>query len=338
MGLPEELVKDAESRAGDGYVGMERNLRKIARNRRALDEKLQKIRNTDKALESITGKYQKELEDIRQTRAEILGQAKKEAEEIVRGANKKVENTIRTIRESQAEKEKTQAARKELQGFVSALGEKKRKDEQEREDYIDKKLRQLDERQRREQERKERRATPEERAKMLAERAERNNMEAFRNGPISVGEKVRVKDTGMVGEVSRVSSKAVTIVVGNMTTKVPADKVERISSNEYKAAVKDLPKAPRVIEDASVRERKLNFKPEIDVRGQRVNDALEIVKNYVDDAIMLGIGEVRILHGKGTGALREEIQKMLRGTPGVVSVKDEQVQYGGTGITIVNFG
>lgn len=338
MGLPEELVKDAESRAGDGYVGMERNLRKIARNRRALDEKLQKIRNTDKTLESITGKYQKELEDIRQTRAEILGQAKKEAEEIVRGANKKVENTIRTIRESQAEKEKTQAARKELQGFVSALGEKKRKDEQEREDYIDKKLRQLDERQRREQERKERRATPEERAKMLAERAERNNMEAFRNGPISVGEKVRVKDTGMVGEVSRVSSKAVTIVVGNMTTKVPADKVERISSNEYKAAVKDLPKAPRVIEDASVRERKLNFKPEIDVRGQRVNDALEIVKNYVDDAIMLGIGEVRILHGKGTGALREEIQKMLRGTPGVVSVKDEQVQYGGTGITIVNFG
>ncbi len=118
MGLPESIVKDAEARAGEEFVGMERNLRKIVRNRRALDEKLQRIKNTDKTLENITERYQKELEGLKQTKKEILDQAKKEAQEIVQGANKTVENTIRTIKELQADKEKTSDARKALQDFV----------------------------------------------------------------------------------------------------------------------------------------------------------------------------------------------------------------------------
>ena len=89
--------------------------------------------------------------------------------------------------------------------------------------------------------------------------------------------------------------------------------------------------------DSSIAERKLNFSPELDIRGERVGEALEKVMHYVDDALMLSVPSVRIITGKGTGALREEVQKLLRATPGVASVKDEHIQFGGTGVTIVTF-
>ena len=141
----------------------------------------------------------------------------------------------------------------------------------------------------------------------------------------------------MVGEVIRVSNKAVTVAVGNITSKMPLDKVERISSNEYKAASKaSVPVRPST-DNSGLRERRMKFSPELDVRGERVADALDIVTHYIDDALMLEVGSVRIIHGKGTGALRDELQKYIRTIPGVTSVRDEQVQFGGTGVTIVTF-
>ena len=335
MGLPESIIKDAETRAGEEFVGIERNLRRIARNRKAIDEKLEKIRHTDKTLESITEKYQKELLDIRQIRKEILDQAHKEAEEIVRGANRQIETTIRTIKEKQAEKTATHEARKDLQDFVSALAKKKEQEKQERDDYIEKKIRQIDARRERERERKARRAGEKERQAIMEEQAEKERIEAFRNAPLKPGEKVRVKSNGMVGEVSQISSRSITVNIGNIVSKMSPDKVERITSNEFKSAVKETARPVIARTDSSISERKLNFHPEIDVRGERVQDALDKVMRFIDDAIMLNMGSVRIIHGKGTGALREEIQKFLRTTPGVGKVSDEQVQFGGTGVTIV---
>lgn len=334
MGLPENIVKDAETRAGEEFVGIERNLRKIARNRRALDEKLQRIRNTDRTLENITGKYQKELETIRQMKQEILDNAKKEAEEIVRKANKQVENTIRTIKESQAEKERTKQARENLQGFVSALAQKKEHDRKDKDGYIEAKLRQVKEQQLRQQKRK-----GGDSGKADAEVEREKKIAAFRNGPLKAGEKVRIKANGMVGEVAIVSDKAVTVIIGEIKSKMPLDRVERISSNEYKETLKTIarPVQKAAVYDSSISERKLNFKMEMDVRGQRVTEALENVLHYVDDALMLNVSSVRIIHGKGTGALREEIQKLLKATPGVVSAKDEDVQLGGSGVTVVTF-
>ena len=335
MGLPESIIKDAETRAGEEFVGIERNLRRIARNRKAIDEKLEKIRHTDKTLESITEKYQKELLDIKQIRKEILDQAHKEAEEIVRGANRQIETTIRTIKEKQAEKAATHEARKDLQDFVSALAKKKEQEKQERDDYIEKKIRQIDARRERERERKARRAGEKERQAFMEEQAEKERIEAFRNAPLKPGEKVRVKSNGMVGEVSQISSRSITVNIGNIVSKMSPDKVERITSNEFKSAVKETARPVIARTDSSISERKLNFHPEIDVRGERVQDALDKVMRFIDDAIMLNMGSVRIIHGKGTGALREEIQKFLRTTPGVEKVSDEQVQFGGTGVTIV---
>ena len=336
MGLPENIIKDAENRAGEEFVGIERNLRKIARNRKALDEKLERIRNTDRTLESITDKYQKELLDIRKLRKEILDQARKEAEEIIRGANRQVETTIRTIKESQAEKESTNEARRELQNFVSALARKKEQEQKERDDYIERKIRQIDARKARERERKAKRASEKERLEMAEKQAEQERMDTFRNAPLKIGEKVRVKSNGMVGEVVLTSPKSVTVNIGNISSRMSPDKVERITSNEFKSAVKESARpyaAQRT--DSSITERKLNFHPEIDVRGERVTDAIEKVTRFIDDAIMLNMSSVRIIHGKGTGALREEIQKYLRTMPGVASVSDEHIQFGGSGVTVV---
>lgn len=312
MGLPEAIVKDAENRAGEEFVGIEKNLRRIARNRRAIDERLQKIKHTDKALEGLTEKYQKELEDIQEQKRRILDDAKREAEGIVKDAGRQVEKTIRVIKETRADKEKTKAARLELQGFMDAIARKKTRDE-----YIEKKLEKIERRQKKS--------------------ADRSEVQSRKAEPLKVGEKVRVKESGVVGEVSKVSNKSITLIIGSISSTMAPDKAERISSNEFRDAVRRDFKPVYQHQDASLTDRKMNFKPEIDLRGERLSDALDKVMHFTDDAIMLSMGSVRIIHGKGTGVLREEIQKYLRTVPGVKAVRDEDIRQGGTGVTIVEF-
>lgn len=313
MRLPESIVKDAERRAGEEFVGIERNLRKIARNRRALDEKLQKIKNSDKALTGLTEKYQKELEDIKSLRESIIASAMQEAEQIVKGAGKQVEKTIRDIKAAQAEKTQTKEAREELQGFLGALEKRKEKEGRDKENYIDRKL-----------------ASLQKRGAKKAAAADKEQ----KSSPLKVGEKVRIKDNGLVGEVSKISNKAVTVIVGNISSTMSPDRVERISSNEFREASRKEFKPVEQKVDRSLTDRRLNFSPELDIRGERLSDALNIVTRYIDDAVMLNMGSVRIIHGKGSGVLREEIQKYLRSIPGL-SVSDEDIRNGGTGVTIV---
>lgn len=313
MRLPESIVKDAERRAGEEFVGIERNLRKIARNRRALDEKLQKVKNSDKALTGLTEKYQKELEDIKSLRESIIASAMQEAEQIVKGAGKQVEKTIRDIKAAQAEKTQTKEAREELQGFLGALEKRKEKEGRDKENYIDRKL-----------------ASLQKRGAKKAAAAEKEP----KSSPLKVGEKVRIKDNGLVGEVSKISNKAVTVIVGNISSTMSPDRVECISSNEFREASRKEFKPVEQKVDRSLTDRRLNFSPELDIRGERLSDALNIVTRYIDDAVMLNMGSVRIIHGKGSGVLREEIQKYLRSIPGL-SVSDEDIRNGGTGVTIV---
>ena len=325
-GLPESIVKDAEERAGQEYVGIERNLRRIARGRKTLDEKIKKVKHTEGELASVTEEYQKELLRLQEERKGILEAAHKEAEAIVKGAGSQVERTIREIRESQADKERTQAARAELQGFLGAIAEKKTKDE-----YIERKIEKIS-----------RKAG---RRKALAGGSAGAGSTAAPEGavpvvrkeePLKVGEKVRVKESGLVGEVAKIARGSVTVVIGSLHSTMSAAALERISAGEYKAAA-PRPFAPVSRRDPAIAARKLNFKPELDVRGERLGDALDIVMHYVDDAIMVDVPTVRIIHGKGTGALHEEIQKYLRTVPGVASVADADVRNGGSGVTVVTF-
>ncbi len=327
IGLPESIVHGAEERAGKDYVTIERNLRKIARNKRELEERLTRVKAADKTLDSMTDKYEKELADIKKLRKSILEEAKAQAAQIIAEANKKIEHTIREIRESQAEKTKTQELRKDLRDFV-AQAEAEAADK-EAQDIIERKMAQIIERKRRQAERKARKGEKTESAKSAAPVVE-NTPKA---PEITVGTHVRFASTGLVGEVVQISGKKATVAVGDVLTKTPIAGLEPITSNQFKAASK--PAAVKSSVTASISERKLNFKPSIDIRGMRLEEAITTVTHFIDDAMMVGMSEVSILHGKGTGVLKEEIRKYLRITPGVASFGDEHVQRGGSGITIV---
>ena len=325
IGLPEHIIRVAEENAGTGYVDMEKQLRKISRNRRALDEKLARIKNTDKTLENITEKYEKELSDIQSVKKQILAEAKKEAQMIIEQANKRVEATIREIKEAQAEKEKTKAARKELEEFNKSI---QQENMSENDLKIEAKMNKLLERKRRKEVRLSRGST------------KRGEMEVNKlvvpvvEKELKVGDKVRIKGGDLIGEVMQIGGNWVNVAVGSIISKVQKENIIHISNSEYTNTVKSLPKQMSMHSE-SIAQRRLDFKPNIDIRGERLMEALDIVSRFIDDALMVGISEVKILHGKGNGVLKEEIRKYLRTVPGVAGCKDEDVQFGGSGITVV---
>ena len=328
IGLPEDVVRSAEERAGKDFVNIERNLRKIARNRKALDEKLAHIKATDRTLENLTDRYEKELSEIKALKKEILDGARREASQILNEANKRVEQTIRDIREAQAEKEKTREIRRDLKEFREKV---ENVDTTESDRKIEEKMARIVARKEREAERRRRRGEekPSDKPKKAAPEVD--------NSPLQVGDKVLLKDSGFVGEVVRISAKTISVSVGSVISRVVPAKVERVSENRYREETRASRPARQSFDNTSLSRRRLEFSPSIDIRGERLADAMEIVVRFIDDALMLGMGQVKILHGKGTGALREEIRKYLRTVPGVASVRDEALEMGGAGITVVDF-
>jgi DNA mismatch repair protein MutS2 len=331
IGLPETIVKDAEERAGSGFVSIERNLRQIARSKRILDEKLARIKSTDKTLESLTDKYHKELGDIKQLRKEIIDEARAEAREIIDQSNRKVEQTIREIKEAQAERDKTRVIRKDLEQYRQQMESSA---ESELEQRITRKMEQIVARKEREKERKERRKSEAQRQEETKARAAASKERSVSDKPLQMGDKVRIKGSELVGEITQISDKTIAVAVGNIISKMAPSKVERISNQQYKESTR-FSKPQSIITSASISERRLNFKPSIDIRGERLDSALDIVTRFIDDALMVGLSEVKILHGKGNGVLREEIRKYLKTVPGVSSLRDEVLQLGGAGITVV---
>lgn len=341
IGLPDKIIKDAQEVAGNGFVDLERQLRRISKNKRALDEKLQRIKITDKTLEGVTERYQKELVDIQKNKKEIIEEAKREARELIAEANKRIEQTIKEIKEAQAERERTIIARKNLSEFKESINELSATESDKK---IEARMNKLIERKKRKEERK---------ARGEKKTGNRSNVESPAegiNGTVSdtaqqekktgfdIGDKVRIKENGMVGEILNIGKNWVNVAVGSIISKVSMSGVELISNNEFtgklKSAGKVTFKSSSLISD-SIKERKLNFKPSIDIRGQRLDEALDSTTRFIDDALMVGSSEVKILHGKGNGILKEEIRKFLLTMPGVVSCKDEDIRYGGSGITVV---
>ncbi len=322
IGLPEDVVKRAEERAGTDFVDLERHLKKIARNRRQWEEKLAKIKTTDKVLENITDKYQKELSEIQLLRKSIINEAKDEAARLIAETNKKIEATIKSIRESQAEKEHTKIARKELESFSKESGDYFSR---ESDDKIAEKMTRILKR----KEERERRAQERERRPAVIKQVKLPDPDA----PLKPGDKVKIKGSDLVGEITRVDKKEISVAVGSIISVLNKERVERISSNQYSSAVKSSVKP--AYDSYGMSERRLNFKPSIDIRGQRLDEAMDTVSRFVDDALMIGVGEVKILHGKGSGVLKEEIRKYLRTVPGVESCADEHIELGGAGITVV---
>ncbi|MBQ5669462.1 MAG: Smr/MutS family protein, partial [Tidjanibacter sp.] len=153
--------------------------------------------------------------------------------------------------------------------------------------------------------------------------------------PVEVGAKVRIVGQEGVGEVVSMKGKKATVAIGQIMTTIAIDRLEAISNSEFKKQTR--PTSARTVVSVDISSRKLAFKDNIDIRGMRAMEALEAVQDFIDDAIMVGIGTVTILHGKGTGALKDEVRKYLSYIPQVASATDDHPDRGGAGITVVKF-
>jgi DNA mismatch repair protein MutS2 len=317
IGLPESILQKATEKVGSGYIDFDRALRQLIRDKHYWQQKRSQVKESAKKLESLLLRYGQELEDINKLRKEIIAQAKAEAQQLIQDANKTIENTIRTIKESQAEKEKTRAARADLNQFRNQI-----ETHPEEEARIQQKIAKLRER----EERKNKAGATTE--------AKPENKPADNKHSFAVGDKVKLVGQNTVGEVLEVNEKSVMVAFGNMITTLPHKRIEKVSGNEYKKLVKQQAVTTTGYLD-QLSERRKNFQLQLDVRGMRTQEALEKVADYIDDAIMLGISEVKILHGKGNGILRQMIRDYLKTVDMVEDFHDEHVEFGGAGITVV---
>lgn len=312
IGLPEDVIAEASEKVGMDYINMDKYLQDIVRDKRYWESKRQNIRQREKKLEDIIARYEKDLSEVNSQRKEIVREAKAEASRILSDANARIENTIREIKEAQAEKERTKQARQELQSFKDSVS-----DAQEEDDKLARKMAKLKERAERKKQKQKVSAQP-----------------VFNRDVIEVGDAVRLKGQTSVGTVMELQEKQATVAFGMIKSTVKLDRLEKVSKNQIK---KEIQKSTFVSEQTSdqMHEKRLHFKQEIDVRGMRGEEALQTVTYFIDDAIQVGAQQVRILHGTGTGILRQLIREYLRSVPGVRSFHDEHVQFGGAGITVV---
>ncbi len=301
IGLPEEVIARASQIVGSDYINMDKYLQDIARDRRYWERKRDEIRRERNRLEENVMKYESGLEEIEKQKKEILRQARLQAEQMLADSNARIENTIREIRETKADKERTKQVRESLNRFkeqIAATEADEKKPAVQKKSFKNTK-------------------SPIASSKMIQEK------------PVA-GDAVRIKGQTSVGEVMEISGKKAIVAFGMIKTTVSVDNLERVSNSQLKKEKKasntrDL-----------LHERKLNFRQDIDVRGMRGDEALQAVMYFIDDALQLGVSRVRILHGTGTGALRQIIREYLGTVEGVAHFQDEHIQFGGVGITVID--
>lgn len=313
IGLPEDVIADASAKVGSDYIDMDKYLQDIVRDKRYWENKRQNIRLQEKRLEEITSRYEDDIKSIEKQRKEILAEAKRNAENILSEANARIENTIRSIKEAQAEKEKTKEARKKLEEFKGSVASETVID-----DKISRKIQKIKERE------KQKNKTSDKKT------------DTTLNHIIAAGDAVRLKGQSSVGEILEIQGKTALIAFGMLKSTVRTDQLEKVSKNQIKRE-KNI-KATFVSEQTTddMHEKKLNFKQDIDIRGLRGDEAIQAITYFIDDAILVGCSKVRILHGTGTGILRQLVRQYLKTVPGVKHFQDEHVQFGGAGITVID--
>ena len=316
IGLPEDVIKDASDMVGSDYINSDKYLQDIVRDKRYWENKRQNIRQKEKALESTIAAYEKAFEELKSERKDILLKAKDEALKLISDSNAAIENTIREIKEAQAEKEKTKELRKELTDLKTTI-ENGNNDEEER---IKAKMERLREKQQR---RKKEKAKPD-----TSKIADRPKEIEFKTGDF-----VRVKGQSSVGQIMEISGGNVKAAFGAMVMTLKKDRIEPAAAP--KKADSRVSAVSLQTQD-HIYEKKLAFKQDIDVRGMRGDEAVQAVTYFIDDAIQVGMDCVRILHGTGNGILRTLIRQYLETVPGVKNYRDEHVQFGGAGITVVD--
>ncbi|MDE5608049.1 MAG: Smr/MutS family protein [Muribaculaceae bacterium] len=303
IGLPADIIGEAEQIVGSDYVNIDKYLLDIARDKRYWENKRLSIRQKEKKIENVLATYEEDATTLREKRREILAEAKEEAKRILEGSNAAIERTIHEIRTTQAEREQTRAARERL------VAERRKLEKQETKD------------------------THPLLAKAPKPRKERQPKERTELKPICVGDTVKLDGQGEPGKVMEISGKNAIVAFGLLKTTVRLDRLRHTMAKPKSGAGKSSFVSSSTLD--SLRDRQLNFKQEIDVRGMRADEAVQAVTYFIDDAIQFNASRVRILHGTGTGALRQSIRQYLSTVNGVRSYADEDVRFGGAGITVV---
>lgn len=320
IGLPDDVITEASEKVGSDYVDMDKYLQDIVRDKRYWENKRQNIRRREKQLEELTARYERDLEAVNSQRKAIISEAKEAAQRIVGEANARIENTIREIREAQAEKERTRTARRELDTFKETVSQTREDD-----DRIARKMEQLRQRQERRQERKKR-----------PEAAANATPKAAAPPPLTAGDAVRMKGQTAVGSILEMQGKQAVVAFGTIKSTVAADRLERADAAALRRTAERSSTFLSEQTADAMHKKRLHFRQEIDVRGMRGDEALQTVAYFIDDAIQVGADRVRILHGTGNGILRQLIRQYLPTVPGVAHFADEDVRLGGAGITVVD--
>ncbi len=322
IGLPEQVLEKASEKVGKDHIDFDKHLREIVRDKKYWESKRQKIRQSEKKMEELMTRYEGELKESEKQRKAIVKEAKSKADALLSGANKRIEQTIREIREADAEKERTKEVRKELETFKEELEVEKGKEEQK----VEKRLKEIRQRGR---ELESRRPDLSQRSKIkLAQKHVKEDPE------IKVGDLVRMSGQVTVGEVMEIRGKKCVVAFGMLKTSTSLEKLEKIKAEEAgRLRVSDKSKVE--LGDWNLSTRRVQFRPDVDLRGKRADEAMEIVVDFIDEAIMVNARELRILHGKGNGILRQLIREYLHTVDLVEWYGDEHVERGGTGITIV---
>ena len=348
-GLPEEVIKDASDIVGSEYIQSDKYLQDIVRDKRYWESKRQTIHQHEKSLEGHIQRYETNLEEIERERKEILRRAQQQAEELLSEANRKIENAIREIKEAQAEKERTRIIREELQDFRQQVASDDTRGLMSEENFA-KKLRQMEERKARKAQRKAEKKMKNEELEMrngdnsangdVGSKGNQHSSSLISHSTLKKGDTVRIKGLSTVGKIESIQGKQATVIFGDVRSKMKIERLERAEkpkniaspANKHEALVIQTSKVTR----ATMEDRRQNFHQDIDVRGMRGDEAIDTVMHFIDDAILIGMSRVRILHGTGSGVLRQLIRQYLNTVPNVVKARDEHVQFGGAGITVVD--
>ncbi len=344
IGLPEDVIEDATQIVGRDYVNADKYLQDIVRDKRYWENKRQNVHQLEKQLDQQIEQHRQELESLQKERKSIIREAKEKADQLIQDSNAMIENTIRTIKEAQADKELTRLARQELTDFKETIDDRQANSEDELK--IQRKMERIRQSQERREQRKrdklkERHAQPTLNAPdglhaPDGSQSQSQSQSQRQSRTFKVGDTVRLAGQTQVGEVISVNKNDITVAFGLIKTSVKANRLE--SAEPVK--VQEVRTATYVSKQThdDIYNRKLAFKPDIDVRGMRGDEAIQTVMHFIDDATLIGMSRVRILHGTGNGILRNLIRQYLHTVPAVKDYHDEHVQFGGHGITVVDLG
>lgn len=324
IGIPEDVIADASEIVGKDYINSDKYLQDIVRDKRYWENKRNTIHQHEKQMEQTIQRYEAEIQKLHEERKDIIARAKAEAEELLKNSNARIEATVREIKEAQAEKEATRRIRQDFNDFKQEV---KAIDENAMEENIKRQMEKI-------MRRRENKGKGKNKQTAGVSPTSLGVLSTPKPVTLQVGFWVRLKGTTAPGQIKSISGKEARVEFGSVVTNVKLDRLEpcdapkqdksKLASTFVSAQTRD-----------EIRQKALNFKSDIDVRGMRGDEAVQAITYFIDDALVASVSRVRILHGTGSGILKTLIRQYLRTIPAVTDIRDEHPQFGGAGITIV---